>query len=345
MHMKIHIRLDYKKKDKSDRRECPHCGKFLTGGPSCLRAHIRRHIGVKPMIEATAFEMLGHANAEKLCVCKICNKSFDRISKLRKHICSHGATDPLLQTRIDKNQDLCELYQITNSGGWELTLSDSETDADDSDGEDIDDEATACDSKNKSIVSHRTHTCGSCNRSFDRQYRLVVHMFFEHAKTKLVDFERFRCTSCNQLYPNDELLAKHRRNQCENHHKKCICQTCGVRFEWSTSLKLHTSKVHAKKKFQCDTCGKQFYRVQDFTRHKKSHAKKKVKKVPAVVMVDGKPVVKPKYTAGDTFIYPREFTSNAFRRVGDSKGRRGGLIKLVSCDICKKDFSRKDNLK
>lgn len=300
-----------------------------------MKVHMRRHIDAKPMIEATAFEMMGKPNAEKNCVCKICNASFSRIANLRSHIRSHGATDPSLQSRIDTNLSLSDLYQITNKSGWELTFSDSETEADDSCDEGVDDTSTAFDLKVDSIVKHRMHTCGSCKRSFDRRYRLVVHMNFEHAKTKSTDFERFHCPSCNQPYPNEQLLLKHRRDQCENVHKKFFCKKCGVRFEWASSLEMHTSKAHQNYIFQCDACGKQFHRSSDYARHRKSHVKKKKKDT------------KPKSTVNEAFIYPREFSSNGCRRVGDSKGRRGGLVsaKLVFCDICQKHFSRKDNLK
>lgn len=340
-HMKIHIRFDFKKENKNDLRQCRHCGKSFKGGMSNLKAHMRRHIGVKPIVGATAFEMFGRSNAEKRCLCKICDASFDRIVKLRAHIRAHGATDPLVQSRIDENQNLGELYQITNSGGWEMTLSDSETDADDSGGEGVD-------NKDNSTASYRMHTCGSCNRSFDRRYRLIVHMNFEHAKTKSTDFDRFRCTSCHQPYPNEEILAKHRRDQCENEHKRFICKECGARFEWASSLELHTSEGHKKNYFQCDSCGKQFHRVQDFTRHKKTHVKKK-KKGPSAAAAgstdNGKPGARPKTFVSDAFIYPREFTSKACRRVGDYKGQKAGHIKLVTCDICQREFSRKDNLK
>lgn len=218
-----------------------------------------------------------------------------------------------------------------------MTLSDSETDADDSDGDDNEENSTPSSMNDKSSASHRTHTCGSCNRSFDRRYRLIVHMNFEHAKTKSTDFDRFRCINCKQLYPNEEILAKHRRDQCENALKQFICKECGVRFKWSCSLELHTSKVHLRKCFRCDSCGKQFHRVQDFTRHKKTHGKKKKKE-------NKRRVVLQKLSHNDPFIYPREFTSIACRRVGDYKGRKAGHIKLVTCDICKRDFSRKDNL-
>lgn len=332
--MKIHIRMGFKEENKSDRRRCPHCGKSLKGSLSNLRAHMRRHIGVKPIIEATAFEMLGHPNAEKLCLCRICDAPFDRISKLRAHIRLHGSTDSLLQTRINANQNLYDLYQINNSSGWELTLSDSETDADDSCGEDIDNRPMSSGSMRTSAKSYRMHTCGSCSRSFDRRYRLIVHMNFEHAKTKSTDFDRFRCSNCDQLYPNEEILAKHRRDQCENTHKIFFCKECGARFGWSNSLNLHTQKAHQKNNFQCETCGKQLRRHQDFTRHQKTHVDKKKK--------DSK---KEKSSVNDVFIYPREFTSNICRRVGDSKGRKGGYIKQVTCDICQREFSRKDNLK
>lgn len=330
--MKIHIRWGLTEENKIGRRRCPHCEKTLKGSLSNLRAHMRLHIGVKPIIEATAFDMMGHPNAEKCCQCKICDATFDRIVKLRAHIRSHGTTDASLQTRINANQNLNDLYEITNSGGWELTLSDSETDADDSGGEEIDGRMEPMTSN--VATSYRMHTCGSCDRSFDRRYRLIVHMNFEHAKTKSIDFERFRCISCDQLYPNEEILAKHLRDQCNNTQKKFFCTECGARFEWSNSLKLHTQKVHQIKKIQCDTCGKQFRRIQDFTRHQKAHVDNKKK--------DSK---KQKSTANDAFIYPREFTSKICRRVGDSKGRKGGYIKLVTCDICHREFSRKDNLK
>lgn len=334
--------------NKTGRSQCPHCQKYFKGGMYYLRIHLRRrHGGIAPVMTVTAFETMGRPNAEKSCVCKICDASFDRIVKLRKHMRAHVAADDTIRTRIE--QMAPQMYQITNCGGWELSLSDSETDADDSGADEFDDSTMPTVLRNN---TRRTHTCGSCSRSYDRRYRLIMHMEIEHEQTKLIDFAHLQCAACKEPYPSEEILAKHRRDQCDAVHKKFTCAECGSRFEWASSLEQHTIKAHEKKDFYCGICSKQFTRVQDYTRHQKVHRKRKMIETSAPTSNnanaadDGEPAVKKKSYARDALIYPREFIADGCRRVGDYKGRRGGSngIKTVTCDICQRQFSRKDNL-
>lgn len=303
--LKLHIRL--------------HTGKNLHRCTLCQRgfskrSHLQRHLvshekkikvtetGVKysgnnnKPITPSAFEMLGQANAKKRCMCKVCYATFDRIAKLRAHIDSCTAINPML--KIDESTSLSGRYQITNSSGWELTLSDSETEPDDSN-----DEVSLSNEFNiLPNASHRIHKCGHCDESYDRSYKLIAHMNFDHSAS---DFERFRCSICEQYYPNVELLTRHRREQCENTRKKFACKTCGVRFQWASSMELHASQKHPKKKFSCDSCDRVYLRYHDLKSHKENRH--------GVVPETDDPEI--------------------------SKEKR------FTCDVCQKKFARKDNLR
>lgn len=320
----LHIRLHTGK----NLHRCTYCQRGFS-----KRSHLNRHVGSHekklnpdqdavtkparnrsklPSITLSAFELLGQPNAQKRCECKVCNTSFDKIAKLRAHIYTHDAADPLIQVTHSSDS-----YQITNSAGWELTLSDSETDADDSDDDD----------NNVSLsTTHRIHTCGRCDRTYDRRYKLIAHMTFDHSGC---DFECFRCTNCNQFYPNEEILARHRRQQCDNALKKFVCKKCGVRFQWANNLEMHVSRGHQRKKLSCDNCDRKYLRYQDLERHKKTHEKVQV-------------------AEAALFKYICEVCSKPFKQHGDYKRHRtihNADEKQFTCDICHRKFARKDNMK
>lgn len=255
------------------------------------------------------------ANGAKYCECKICNKTFNKISTLNEHIDEHTnniqslaeinfteklhlfdglnvdvanqGNDFLIQfvhdqLNIGENK---RFYQIVNSNSWELNLSDSETES----------ESEMFDgSQTRSNVSYK---CCKCEQIFDRSWKILLHMKDDHPNDEFND----KCSHCHRSYPNSILLTKHLKEQCENTLKPFSCNLCGVKFMWKSSCDSHIEKMHAmdikkekSKTFTCDVCDKTFFRAEHLERHRKIH-------IPAE--------------------------------------------KKFSCDLCKKKFNRKDNLK
>lgn len=209
------------------------------------------------------------------------------------------ATNELLIQWIQKqirSNECSRFYQILNSNFWELELSDSETDSE---------------SENVEAVKaiHKEYTCSKCGQPYDRLYKIVQHMKNDH---ELSEFDDVKCEHCSKVFPNNSILEKHLRTQCQNTQKEISCPICKIRFMWQSSCAKHSDKMHLRpapytaprrttpaakpkeKSFICDFCSKGFYRIEHLERHRKIHL-------------------------------PAE--------------------KKFSCDLCKKKFNRKDNLK
>lgn len=267
-----------------------------------------------------SFYCSGAANRSKMCICKICDESFGKISRLREHLLWHmnnnlsfndlnlkekqylfDKTHTNVQNETNENlrsliQDKLKLnlskrfYQILNCNSWELNLSDSETESESE--------------ESGTFQARNEYICSKCNVSFDRVHKIIFHMKHAHI---LTDFDH-KCVHCSKIYPNSITLDKHIQSQCGNDIKDFKCNICKIKFMWQESLEAHTDKMHLKasvsrkidkskpkvKSYICDICSKSFFRAEHLERHRKIH-------IPAE--------------------------------------------KKFSCDLCKKKFNRKDNLK
>lgn len=252
----------------------------------------------------------------KKCVCNICENSFEKILDLRKHLHWHANEDKsltelnllpkqteilnimaadlhidskditgetlqlLIKSKIENKLDMSLFYQITNELGWELSISDSETDT----------EAESLESSTR-----KPYDCSKCRKSFGRLHKIMHHMETDHSESIPMDFANFKCKHCEQYFPNEQVLSKHVRLQCGNTMKKFICSICNYRFMWRNNLDEHTQKVHTvktnefetdevvsphkpsdtrtrEKTFTCEICMKAFYRHEHLDRHRKIHS-------------------------------------------------------------------------
>lgn len=278
-------------------------------------------------------------NGRKMCVCRICDAVFDSILNLRSHLQWHSNDDesfngidwtlkekllfnPMLLAdqshNADQLKDLVKrnlrddhetfgLYQITNESGFELSLSDSETE----------DECAVVQ------AGPPRYTCFGCQKEFNRSYQIMDHMREHPLETVLNKFTNLNCQQCRQYFPCIELLSKHQRAQCGNEQKQFVCKFCNYHFMWENNYNKHLHQMHSielnamdkkkmsvfrtkierandgteqsrEKSFRCNLCPQAFYRQEHLSRHRKIHI-------------------------------PSE--------------------KKFSCDLCKKKFNRKDNLK
>lgn len=156
------------------------------------------------------------ANGTKNCNCIICDMKFDRIEKMKNHLEWHITNPKSYDHHSSVNEELCakfgirnyqelsmilydkiqenpaivsNLYSITNELGWELSVSDSET-------------------ENEDLCSEKEpkYNCGKCERHFDRVYKLMCHMKMDHnAHTQ--EFQEFKCSNCMQCFPNQNVLG------------------------------------------------------------------------------------------------------------------------------------------
>lgn len=261
------------------------------------------------------------SNGLKNGVCMICDKRFTSIRELENHIRSHLANPQsfsgvdfaekkellskfdfkcneenigamLHEALVQNPQQVSKIYRMLNSNGWELSLSDSETDNDN----EIDNDDTDLKLSSK-------YECAQCAERFDRLHRLMCHMKISHDQQR---FREFKCPFCMQCFPNNFVLLKHRRQQCENEQKTITCSMCNCRFAWEVSLEKHLSIYHETEKkfiediqknnskpFACNQCTRSYATEEMLEAHASYHLR------------------------------PKSF----------------------SCDICEKQFSRSDNLR
>ncbi|XP_037040901.1 zinc finger protein 84-like isoform X2 [Bradysia coprophila] len=316
-HMKSHEKRDY---------PCNYCDDIFDNHKE-RRLHMIEHVHKGDVKRGRPTKQLKHnstmhesafcsgPNGEKYCECKLCDKSFSKISALHEHMDQHvNNIQTLADINFTEKLDLFDglqfeatnqendflirfvhdqlsnghngrFYQIVNSHAWELNLSDSETES----------ESEMYNGMGKRF--RMQHQCSKCDQIFDRSWKIFAHMKADHANDEFAD----KCTHCLRIYPNSVLLTKHLKRQCENPFKAFNCNLCGVRFMWKSSYDSHVDKMHATemtkektKTFTCEICERTFFRAEHLERHKKIH-------IPAE--------------------------------------------KKFSCDLCKKKFNRKDNLK
>ncbi|XP_055309178.1 zinc finger protein 600-like isoform X2 [Sitodiplosis mosellana] len=232
-------------------------------------------------------------NGSKQCICMICDALFDHIYELDGHIQSH-LQDPQSFHHIDftnKNemlskfnninynsenigemlhktlqqspQQISKIYRISNSNGWELSLSDSETD----------------DEQDSKSIRMTKYDCGQCTQSYDRVHKLMCHMKVDHDQR----FRDYKCSYCMQCFPNSVILAKHVRQQCENEYKNITCSMCNCKFLWEASLERHLTVYHETEKkfideiqknskpFSCKQCPRSFLTEGQLSAHAPHH--------------------------------------------------------------------------
>lgn len=287
-HLKTHLK---------EKRECNFCHAMFETYQERKAHMVAVHKDVNPMQQTkTAIISWTQANGRKTCECMICDATFERISQLREHLDWHASTTDwihgtdlkskfeqfqtfsefkygeftnddigqVVHAKLkDKSWELLKMYRITNECGWELSLTDSET-------EDENDE------------QKRNYDCGKCDQTFDRLHKLMCHMKGDHSNVSNMDFKEFQCGYCLQCYPNATILAKHLRQQCGNQAKSIHCSMCYNRFTWQRSLDHHFAIYHSNeskvlgphiqpRSFSCEQCSKSFYREDQLDAHRQRH--------------------------------------------------------------------------
>ncbi|XP_055543664.1 zinc finger protein Xfin-like [Wyeomyia smithii] len=223
-------------------------------------------------------------------ICRICDTNFDRIAELRNHLKIH--IDPITFASVDiqtkpylfdegrvvdnfleniihrvYNWDVTRFYQIMEPDGEELGLSDSDSEPEEGE------------PAVEGIV-RRQHTCTVCQQSFGRIKMIMEHIVDQHQPGELVN-----CSHCQRGFPNNDLLARHLKYQCENQDKKIFCPFCNERFMWQTSMNKHAQQRHKptkpllqrsddegkEKTHVCQICNKSFLHRQHLDRHMGIH--------------------------------------------------------------------------
>ena len=166
--------------------------------------------------------------------CNICEKSFEDMSKLKRHKISHNNTD---KTNSFKCENCDKSYNMSDNLRRHVRINHEKI---------------------------RNHVCEKCSKTYDNSTDLNHHIAVFHNGIK-----NFKCDYCDRSFGSNGELKKHRESTHEG-KKPRKCPFCDMSCYCKFALKRHLQTVHEGiKKFKCDLCEKNFARSED----RKSHGK------------------------------------------------------------------------
>lgn len=316
--MKRHLRIHEKS------LYCEHCG-LNFDSRSEYKIHLKEEHEEDLIVDSVDDKQIKSFKRSNyfVCLCKICDKKFQKISTLRSHLEQHitlATFDEDLEIRnrvflfnpleidLEKsdNHELLQylrnrmamnendkFYQITTKDGHELTLSDSESE---DENDVILNDRIELESHDDTQMPKKFYPCSLCTKIFKKSRESVDHFRSDHMSELQNSIDK--CNLCDKCFPNGYTLHKHLKSQCENKNKKLNCIVCNKKFMWLDSMARHLEHEHPGtekiKMHTCEICGKAFTRSEHLERHRKTH-------------------------------YPSE--------------------KKFECPVCQKKFNRKDNLR
>ncbi|GFO29922.1 Zinc finger protein 235 [Plakobranchus ocellatus] len=200
-------------------------------------------------------------SAMKNCTCKICGKSFVRVSNLNVHYKIHTNKKPYSCRFCQKSFRIkFSLERHENTHGGEKCFS--------------------CDVCGKAFresghlyrhklihSEEKPHVCALCGKGFVQASDLQ-----RHYRTHTGEMP-FKCDTCGKKYREKGSLDVHQR--CHRGEKPFSCHICSKRFTYYSGLYNHM-KVHSDQKpFICDVCNKAFTRYNKLKAHKLIHTGEK----------------------------------------------------------------------
>ena len=184
----------------------------------------KENIKEKSAIEKVTLERKGSVKeniTEQLYACKMCNKSFDFHSNLKRHTES---------VHEGKKRHKCTHCDKAFAGKSDLQR-----------------HISGVHDKIKPFQ------CSICGASFTEKGKLKTHIACVHEGKKA-----FKCSICNKDFKQNGHLKSH-IEEVHDGKKPFQCSICPSTFSRNTQLKRHISAVHDKvKPFQCSECGATF---------------------------------------------------------------------------------------
>ena len=179
-------------------------------------------------------KMLAHLKVHpeaRTYICSVCNKSFVRASHLTQHRLVHSGLKP-------HECDLCGKH------------------------------FGRLDHLNRHRLVHASelnvYKCQTCEEKF-----FTIARYVEHRRVHFDD-DMFFCLLCGDEFEKKGLLDEHMVD-----HPKCVhkCRFCDKAFESERGLVRHctTHSNEKTKKFACEQCGKEYFKIKILEKHKLTH--------------------------------------------------------------------------
>ncbi|XP_039893787.1 zinc finger protein 260-like isoform X2 [Simochromis diagramma] len=191
-------------------------------------------------------------------VCDICNKTFNRLFHLMKHMNTHKEQRPFTCDQCPR--------KFRNAATFEYHLLRHE------EKKYASYECELCQKKFKTKMGLKTHqvvhtderpfACSTCGKGFKTKYSLKSHQLVHTAE------KPHKCSECGESFKYAFTLQCHRSIHTGEHPYKCT--VCGKVFIKRRSLRTHQA-VHRGKMFTCETCGAGFTLPQNLKRHMHIH--------------------------------------------------------------------------
>ncbi|GMS84162.1 hypothetical protein PENTCL1PPCAC_6337, partial [Pristionchus entomophagus] len=194
-----------------------------------------------------------------------------------------------------------------------------------------------CEEIGKTRFRPKKYMCDVCDALFTLKQNVQYHLFKYHMRDGPVPVTnhkiRYKCIQCHQLFKTAGSAAIHDRKVHKKNMKQeqkpkdpIVCDECGKSFGSSFQLREHVSILHLReKKFECEICGQKFGRRGGVRRH--------------VQMVHLNQLHKCPYDGCDHPGYKCSKALSAHIRSVHTN------IRPYECEVCGKDFVRRNDLK
>ncbi|KXJ83148.1 hypothetical protein RP20_CCG008817 [Aedes albopictus] len=185
--------------------------------------------------------------------------------------------------------------------------------------------------------------CDKCDKSFICKSHLISHARYHE------NDQPYQCEVCSKRFNQACNLTKHLR--VHSGEKPYSCKLCGKAFMNLSNMKVHEKRHQGDQSFTCEVCSKSFYDKYHLERHMMVHTKKKrYKCVRCPKQFDTVEDLKSHATHhkdSEEFI-SCEHCSKPFNTIHklNLHMRSHMVIEVDSlkCDICSKQFKRRDHL-
>ena len=188
--------------------------------------------------------------------CEICNKSFRKSSRLRDHVNIHTGEKPYSCTSCGKS------YFKKSSSWAHMKIKCGQS----TEGNIIE----GVQEKSKTTQGHSKVQCKLCSK-WVAKYSMPKHLFY-HSGVK-----PYECDICGMKFPIIGNLKRHLLSHEDKSTRESKlsynfhCDKCKKSFYDKTHLDRHMTVHTGKKDFKCDVCGKSYPYKSGLTRHALTH--------------------------------------------------------------------------
>lgn len=195
--------------------------------------------------------------------CEICERTFSRLTHLKRHMTIHTDERAFACQLCDKKFRRAD--HLKNHENYHAKL--------------------------------KPHMCKHCKKNFSRAEHLRRHIDCRHTEKLMI----FKCADCDFVAGSTKQLANHRKSHvllvfackfcnqpCPTRHelkehlkshndvrRPFLCSECGMRFIRNDYLVIHMRRHKGEKPFQCKYCDRAFPRTTDLTVHERYHTNEK----------------------------------------------------------------------